>query len=50
VAFASRDAPRKQVGTRDLYPFVLSPDVLIKFEFIHRLIQNTTPEEVIANG
>jgi hypothetical protein len=28
VAFASCDAPRKLVGTRDLYPFVLSPDVL----------------------
>jgi hypothetical protein len=30
----------RAMGLRDLYPFVLSPAVLIKLEFIHRLIQD----------
>jgi hypothetical protein len=34
----------RAMGARDLYPFVLSPDVLIKLDFIHRLIQNAARE------
>ena len=34
----------RAMGTRDLYPFVLSPDVLIKLDFIHRLVQDTARE------
>jgi Putative zinc-binding metallo-peptidase len=30
----------RAMGTRDLYPFVLSPRVLIKLEFIHQLIHD----------
>jgi hypothetical protein len=30
----------RAMGTRDLYPFVLSLRVLIKLEFIHRLIDD----------
>jgi hypothetical protein len=29
----------RAMGIRDLYPFVLSPNVLIKLDFIHRLVQ-----------
>jgi hypothetical protein len=39
-AFAMNSVNRA-MGTPDLYPFVLSPDVLIKLDFIHRLIQDT---------
>jgi hypothetical protein len=31
----------RAMGTRDLYPFALFPDVLVKLDFIHRLIQDT---------
>jgi hypothetical protein len=31
----------RAMGMRDLYPFALSPDVLVKLDFIHRLIQDT---------
>jgi hypothetical protein len=34
----------RAMGTRDLYPFVLSPDVLIKLDFIHRLVQDAARE------
>jgi hypothetical protein len=35
----------RAMGTRDLYPFVLSPDVLIKLDFIHRLIRDRAPKD-----
>jgi hypothetical protein len=31
----------RAMGMRDLYPFLLSPGVLIKLDFIHRMVQNT---------
>ncbi len=30
----------RAVGTRDLYPFLLSPAVIEKLRFIHHLVQD----------
>jgi hypothetical protein len=41
------------MGTRDLYPFVLSPSALIKLDFIHRLIHDRALEarkRVVSRG
>jgi hypothetical protein len=43
----------RAMGMRDLYPFLLSPGVLIKLDFIHRMVQNTArggPESRIVSG
>ncbi len=38
----------RAMGTRDLYPFILSPQVIQKLSFIHALVQETAIDQAIA--
>jgi hypothetical protein len=39
------NAIQRSMGQPDSYPFVLSPPVVTKLEYMHRLIRNATAEQ-----
>jgi len=40
----------RSMGQPDLYPFVLSPPVMVKLQYIHELIQNAASVRIPADA